>query len=370
MKLIQVIRPLFFVAVGLHVLVLFVPVGASDDPDVIEDVELSEVSEEKPALPPTGQLPVPDPNVAAAPATATAAKPAAAARRPAARAAATSSTAAARSTAAPNVAVADASATPRPGSATPSPNPSSNRPERQPVTSSTDNSSDDDQGGGSFLSTFIENEAGDESADSSNGGADDNNQTSVLTALLGKVTQDLSAPFREFSRQLGTSLAYDQSNTGDTSADERFSQWKESLQREANVGTVEQLEPSELSGLATVAYPIESSVQTVSIVQTDDQTIRLRGRNISICLPEDPHDAEVGVLLDAQGDVVDEPVIIRSTGYEALNNEIKAKVIAFEDFPRDGEASPTENRTPKAYRFEVEIDYDAESCVSLADLKE
>ncbi|MEL6882442.1 MAG: hypothetical protein AAFP09_18095, partial [Cyanobacteria bacterium J06607_10] len=86
MKLIQIIRPLFFVAVGLHVLVLFVPVGASD-PEVIEDVELSELSEDKKPAAAPGPSPVPDPNVAAAPAAATAAKPAATTgRRPAARA--------------------------------------------------------------------------------------------------------------------------------------------------------------------------------------------------------------------------------------------------------------------------------------------
>lgn len=376
MKLIQIIRPLFFVAVGLHVLVLFVPVGASD-PEVIEDVELSELSEDKKPAAAPGPSPVPDPNVAAAPAAATAAKPAATTgRRPAARATRAAATARPATPAAtarpatPNVAVNSSSSTP-----------SNNR---QPVTPSPDNdanSSDNDSNdaqGGSFLSTYLDEDANENGANENNDNSsttEDSGATSVLTALLAKVTQELPQHFQVFSQQLGDSLVYDASNTTDGSADARRARWRETLRQQSNINTVEQLasadlDPLALDSLTKVAYPIESSVQKDSVVQVDGHEIGLHERTISLCLSEEPHDAEVGVVINAQGEVVDEPMIIRSTGYEALNNEIKAKVDAFEDFPRDGEASPTENRTLKAYRFEVEVDYDAESCVSLADLKE
>ncbi|MEL6606013.1 MAG: hypothetical protein AAFP20_22600, partial [Cyanobacteria bacterium J06614_10] len=102
-------------------------------------------------------------------------------------------------------------------------------------------------------------------------------------------------------------------------------------------------------GLAKVTYPLEVS-------EIPDR------QPLSLCLEQEPHDAEIGVLFDADGDIVDRPTVIRSTGYSALNEQIQATVAAYEDFPSD--------RSSKAYNFEIEIEYDDEACVSLEDLKE
>ncbi|MEL7334120.1 MAG: hypothetical protein AAFN12_17870 [Cyanobacteria bacterium J06560_2] len=373
MKLVQIIRPLFLAAVGLHAALLFIPTGPSE-PVVIEDVELTELeAAAKPTPPVPGALPVPDPNVAtsstpsaiakkptptAVAATPTAARPAAA--RAASRAA--TATTATRRTTTGNT----SSANTRGRSSA-----STGDSGRRTSTSSTSESSSGSDSASSgrsagqstnFIAT-LEEEAPDPGANAS----DSNSQRSAANGpssaektpsgsssdvtvdmLIAKVTQEVPDSLRAFASKLNRSLTYDAENTDDESAQQAKNTWQADIQRQANIGQIEQMAPTEIDELTQVEYPIESS-------------IKAEGRSLRRCLSEDPTTAEVGVLFDVQGNVAGEPALLRSTGYGALNEEIKALVAAYEDFPSD--------RASKAYTFEVEVFYDSEACLELVDLQ-
>ena len=174
-----------------------------------------------------------------------------------------------------------------------------------------------------------------------------------IATLIANLSESVSVSkeLLEEVSDLSESLTYREKDTDDNSADQNRVDWKADIQRQANVGTVESLAPTEISELTEIAYPIEVSKQA-----------DMAGRSLSLCLEAEPHGAEVGVLFDSQGNVAGEPSLIRSTGYGVLNEEIIATVRSYEDFPP--------NRNSKAYLLEFEIDYDAETCVSLKELKE
>ncbi|MEL6854218.1 MAG: hypothetical protein AAFO83_03815 [Cyanobacteria bacterium J06607_13] len=378
MKLVQIIRPLFLMAVGLHALALFLPIGESE-PEVVEDVDISELSEEAPKSRLPAPLPVPDPNVADQAKPAAQAKPgggaakpaiagspaavasrsgattAAVAARPAATAAprpAAARPAAPRPAAAPSISVASPSAQSTPPvrpSATPtvqptppaaSPPPSSSLPVLNPSDDAEDSASASSANSGSSS-----NATGSGTSASGTSGRG----SISIAALLEKVTQQVPASLRDLASEMDKSLTYDPENTDDDSAEQAREDWKANIQKQANVGTIERIEPTELDGLAEVTYPLEVS-------EIPDR------QPLSLCLEQEPHDAEIGVLFDADGDIVDRPTVIRSTGYSALNEQIQATVAAYEDFPSD--------RSSKAYNFEIEVEYDDDACVSLEDLKE
>jgi len=162
------------------------------------------------------------------------------------------------------------------------------------------------------------------------------------------VTRDLPKSLLDLASRLDQSLTYSADNTDDASAQEARDAWRADIQKQANVGQIERMPPTEIAELTQIEYPIESSLKS-------------EGRSLRRCLTQDPKTAEVGVLFDSQGDVADEPRLLRSTGYGALNEEIKALVSAYDDFPSD--------RASKAYSFEVEVFYDSELCVTAVELQ-
>ncbi len=364
MKLVQLARPLFLMALGLHALVLFLPTGGESEAIVVEDVPFSEDSESA-AFPPKGisarealadqpldQAPVPNPDAlviasrkapklaALSPVavdTRTAAPRAVSAQAAPRRTAPATSTASTTSTSSSDIPNLPASS-PDPSSAdlpaagseaTPSAAPQASRPSTGSVPDLSDHS-------GSPSATLDEDAASP-------------SITTLIAALAesASVSDDL---LKEVS-DLSELLAYSEEDTDDLSASQNRADWKADIQRQANVGTVENIEPAEISDLTEIAYPIEVSRQA-----------DMEARSLSLCLEKAPHNAEVGVLFDAQGNVAGDPALLRSTGYEAINNEIIATVLSYEDFPP--------NRSSKAYLIEFDIDYDAETCVSLEALKE
>lgn len=369
MKLVKLIRPLFLVALGLHGLALFVPIGPQAE-TVIEDVDIADFDEETGLANRTenqlsGALPVPDPNVAAAgnaasklaakpavppPATAS---PAARLRRPAAVAV---------RPAAPRQPVA---AAPRVSVATPANSAAAIRPPA-PATSptaaddaSSSTSTEDSSSSDSFLSTVDLPGNADEAADNGSSSTNNevnnevNNETVTVAMLLAEVTQKLPEALKETVAILEESLTYSAEDTDDESAEKNRLAWTNKIQRQANIGSIEPIEPTESTALTQVNYPIESSQQSSAL---------MRGRNLNVCLDTPkPGKAEIGVLFDASGDVVDQPELIRSTGYGAVDEEIKAIAATEEHFPR--------NRNSKAYSFEVEVKYDDDACVELSELK-
>ncbi|MEO0768169.1 MAG: hypothetical protein AAFY72_01855 [Cyanobacteria bacterium J06649_4] len=396
MKLIQVVRPLFLIALALHGLALFVPLGA-EDPAVIEDLELSELSDAE-LTSARRDLPVPDPNVStgttpsvpggAKPGASSSAKPAVAgsptavANRSGARSAAvavrpTATTPTRPASAQPRVAVSGGSSSGSSttgaaggassgnnssGSAgiptvTPAVPVSPNRPATSPSASTSSLPVLGEDG------EPIDNDSSSGNSGAGNGSGSGFNAEVTIAALLDDVTQTLPESLQASVSKLRAALTYDDANTDDDSAQALRTAWKANVESQADIATLDQLAPAALAALTQVSYPIDVlQPSEASKREADYVPVYLAGRSLNICLEQEPHKAEVGVVFDAQGNVVDEPTLIRSTGYAALNDAIRANVVASDDFPRD--------RSSKAYNFEVEVDYDADACVTLGELKD
>lgn len=348
MKLVQFIYPMFLVALGLHALLLFVPIGGAADPDPVEeDVPLSDLSEE-PAPDPAGALPVPDLNVSTEPPGGAAGKPAiapppassigsssairpAAPRRPVASAPTRTTTPTASPPAQPDQANSAAPADP-PGSS------------GSPTTYLPDLSSGDQD---STESTPDESLSEDTAEDAASPSAADEPASSLTSSLIASASGEPPDSLQQLAAAFAKALDYNPQGTDEASAERELTDWQASIRRQANVDGVENIEPTQIAELTQIRYPIESAEKA-------------DGRPFSVCLEKAPHSAEVGILFDSQGQIAGEPKLIRSTGYSGLNEEIMATVANYEDFP-DGHQS-------KAYTFEVEVDYDADACVSLAEL--
>jgi len=379
MKFVKLIRPLFLVALGLHGLALFVPIGPQETA-VIEDLDLAELEpatrNDPSANQSTGSLPVPDLNVGAAPSAAGKpnAKPNA---NPGAPTAVATPTAVTRRAVPATVAVRPSAPVTRQPVSSTNPSavqststlstPQSSSPRsgntgsgntgsgNRTTNSSTESTTDNENSGGSFLSSVnLPTSNSTETESGANNRASTTEGVVTVVALLADITPDLPATLRETMVSLEKSLTYSPENTDDASAQKNRSDWKSRIQRQANIGAINSLESTESTALTQVNYPIESSQQTSELMQ---------GRNINLCLNEpQPGKAEVGVLFDASGNVVDQPELLRSTGYSAVDEEIKAIAATQENFPSD--------RNSKAYRFEVEVNYDEKACVALSDLKD
>ena len=355
MKFVQLLRPLFFVALGLHALALFLPYGEAETA-VVEDVELSEVAKSSSAAP-SGTLPVPDPNVTtgtkpqpSAPGaltpTAKAAASVVASRRPAApasTAAADSRRAAANRQGASSSATTGSASSPGNDSAASGTRTRSQAEQSTAEDSNQTNSANDSDSGLAVFEPPIEDPGAD--ATDANDASDSN---AAVSALLAKVTRELPNSLRDFAAKIDQSLTYNAENTDDASAQQAKDEWQSDMQQQANVGPIEPMPPAQIAELTQIEYPIESSLKSA-------------GRSLRRCLTEDPKTAEVGVRFDARGNVADEPRLLRSTGYSALNEEIKAMVAAYDDFPSD--------RASKAYTFEVEVFYDNELCITAEGLQ-
>ena len=377
MKLVQFLRPLFLVALGLHGLVMFLPTGEGEV--INEDIALEELSAEqaasaKPPVP--GSLPVPDPNVstAAKPKAAPAASsPSGVAARPPVnpRAAASSAAKASASARARRNAASGSGGEGRAsGGSASSGNDSSDR-NANNQSSSQGNASE--QNNSTIRNQNSEDESNQEAERSSgettiavvrpqnnndaNGEDSDTDEAtnasalrrSRATELIAQATRNLPTALSELAAKLDRSLTYNPTNTDDISAQKAKDDWQAELQRQANVGPIESLPPAEIDELRLIDYPIESSLVA-------------EGRSLRRCLTEDPKVAEIGVRFDAGGNVSGEPILLRSTGYSALNEEIKAMAAAYDDFPSD--------RASKAYTFEVEIFYDSDLCITAEDMQE
>ncbi len=364
MKLVQLARPLFLVALGLHALVLFLPTGNESEAVVVDDMTFSEETDALtfPSKSPKGtlgsnsvnnsldRLPVADPNALAASSQKAASKPT------------TLFPAAVATRTAPTRATATQPVAPRLGPSTAGstnggPNPSVSNPESpsdNPQTNDTQTTrpSTADVSRASRPPTNNIPDLSDSSIGqpSTEAGSEALPSIEKLIAKLTESESDLALLLSQV-KNISKSLSYSEKDTDKSSADQNRADWQADIQRQANIGTVESIAPTEISDLTEISYPIESPKQA-----------DMKARSLSLCLEKEPHHAEVGVLFDSQGNVANKPALIRSTGYGALNDEIIATVLGYKDFPPD--------RNSKAYLLEFEIDYNAETCVSLEELKE
>lgn len=129
--------------------------------------------------------------------------------------------------------------------------------------------------------------------------------------------------------QLRELYSYNPENTSGDAASQNMEDWIASLPPEVSEG--ENLNINEPIDL-TIDYPLRA------------------------CLPgQEPRNASVGVVADANGELLAEPQLLRSTGYKGLNEAALDAVESYEIPAAEG---------PKAYTFRVNVDYDSENCLS------
>ncbi|MBE9078537.1 hypothetical protein IQ241_14740 [Romeria aff. gracilis LEGE 07310] len=159
-------------------------------------------------------------------------------------------------------------------------------------------------------------------------------QQAYVTPKVPKALEELLAYFTQ-------ALSYDSENTSDEATQTAQADWREASRAALEV---DQLNVQTLEPPVRLSYPIENP-----------QEIR---RSLQACLPQTPHTAEVGVLFDDTGKAT--PTLLGSTGYSALDKEALALVTA--------RMNRLENPEARAYLVKVEVRYDRESCASLAEL--
>ncbi|MEO1507439.1 MAG: hypothetical protein AAFU84_07305 [Cyanobacteria bacterium J06633_23] len=84
-------------------------------------------------------------------------------------------------------------------------------------------------------------------------------------------------------------------------------------------------------------------------------------RQLRSCLDPLPAKGVMGVIVDADGELATEPTLLRSSGYEVLNNVALAKIKDYTDFPDEG--------SHQAYTIDIDVDYDKDACLDLTNLK-
>ncbi|NJM98212.1 MAG: hypothetical protein HC800_14590 [Phormidesmis sp. RL_2_1] len=367
MKIATFLYPMFAVALGLHALVLFVPIGGdsqADDTDA--DVAVSELaSDDSPPAESSSALPVPDLNVPTATSTPntqatgeTVKSTAQAGSRvavlqPTRTVNAQSAVAPTRqSTPRNNLASArsarNASAASSAQSGQTASTPANNSAANTAATNSSANglpnlSDADDRANTSSASASSQGSAAQSSTEGSAEGSAEGSSAKVRSGVLTALSEAL----KSLNRELIKALTYSAENTDIEGLDIRREQWASTISRQANTDAIGRIEPTATGEPTQLTYPIENSKQA------DWHSFRL-------CLDPIPNDAEVGILFDSEGEIVGEPMLIRSTGYPALNNEILATIADYSGFPAD--------RQSKAYTLTVAVDYREADCVSLRKL--
>lgn len=371
MKFAKLLRPMFLVALGIHALALFLPMG-----DASETVEVKNAEEkltEGTSLSTPGRLPVPDPNVTAAgdlPAAVSApvglfgspfsALPAAskppvpasqplAPARSAPLAAAVPNPASAVSAVRPNAAASSPSVNSPPALPAAAQNEAVNN--LPPLTLSDLGSANGSDAASQMDSDSVEvpvTEGSTEIATLSSPSEASTNEAQPNQSLIASALTQLPDSLKALMNKWAIALAYSSKNTSDRSAKANASKWTDKINAQAGDIGVSNLEPLKVEDFTSVSYPIEPAE-------------RENKQSFRVCLEQPPGAAEVGVLFDAQGEIISEPELIRSTGYAVVNNKLITAIKSAEDLPND--------RQLKAFIFEVAVDYDADVCTSLSELK-
>ncbi|MEM6256277.1 MAG: hypothetical protein AAF821_25470 [Cyanobacteria bacterium P01_D01_bin.156] len=141
-------------------------------------------------------------------------------------------------------------------------------------------------------------------------------------------------------------LRYSLAGTRDGAAEEAKQAWLAQL---ADQPGIEAAPPQDLEETLTIGYPI---------------TVEHQGgpRRIQACLSPHPQPALLGVVVNQTRDLVVEPTLLRSSGYEFLDTAALSAVEDYAYFP--GVTSESQ----QIYTIPVAVDYDAEACVDLAQL--
>ena len=359
MKVIQFVYPMFLVALGLHASILFVPIGPDEaDPALIEeDVPLASI-DKAPQPPKLNALPVPDLNVTtdlakigtvppalfkpAKVATRAVPPPTAVtiqttpAPEPAARSSGTGTNTLNTSSSDSDSSSSDISVSTPAATAPPGPN--------APVSPDLPRSGLPDLTAGQEGETVAIDNGTSNTSNSNSVSVED---SPSLSGLIASAKTDASSLLAALLEDLSDGLTYRPENTDEAIAQRNLETWKTSFSQQANAAQIENVEPISVTDIELM-YPIESAKT-------------MNGGSLSVCLDEPPGNAQIGLLFDSDGELVGNPMLIRSTGYGTLNLEASALIMKADNLPS--------NRASKAYLYDVAVNYDAEACVSLSKLK-
>ncbi|MEM8612242.1 MAG: hypothetical protein AAGF93_09515 [Cyanobacteria bacterium P01_H01_bin.105] len=184
--------------------------------------------------------------------------------------------------------------------------------------------------------------------DSANSASTDTNRTSpasqappTLVALKNGTQSEIPNGLRNFLARLRHSVL----RTTDPEVEEAKQKWLATLNEQPGLHASA---PQALDKAVEIRYPI-----------TPEANGSLR-RFVS-CLTPEPEKGLVGVVVDANGTISAEPTLLRSSGYDFLNDIALEKVKTYDSFP--------DERSQKMYTVPVEVEYDKSACIDLADLQ-
>ncbi|NJL85193.1 MAG: hypothetical protein HC886_03195 [Leptolyngbyaceae cyanobacterium SM1_1_3] len=157
------------------------------------------------------------------------------------------------------------------------------------------------------------------------------NRTQGLTALLAYAKTLAAQPMiasdslLSYIAYLRRAYAYSPLDTTPAEATANLARWTAQIEAEADVPVA-----SPTASKLMLEYPLK------------------------ICLEAAPKPASVGAWVTARGALADDPVLLKSTGYAGLNEKAIAVV---------KEQTFADTSQPRAYVYEVAIDYDPDRCL-------
>ncbi|MEO1591659.1 MAG: hypothetical protein AAFU71_10250 [Cyanobacteria bacterium J06632_22] len=328
------LRPLFLLVLGAHAALLAIPIsGASDEivpaPDPEGDTitvtrippQDNEAAGAKAAGQPTaaGQRatqPQPTATTAAKPATTT----------PAARSAANNRTAAPQN---------GRIAARRSNSATSSA--SSSNPDSNDATGPATATPPGDDAAGGGLSPLPNRQPA--TPPSQRTGNNATTETSLIAALQAGARQGNVQALTSLIASFNDALTFNNIQTSIEEEVEETNQWLRQLQAETgNANLTEQA----LDTALKIPYPLEETTGFAEDEWAYD-------RDFVGCLSQSPSPATVGLYFDQRGELVDDPVLLRSSGYSFLNAEALARAEQFVGLP--------DVRAGQAFTIPVEVEY-------------
>ncbi|MEO0351612.1 MAG: hypothetical protein AAF282_16360 [Cyanobacteria bacterium P01_A01_bin.15] len=139
-------------------------------------------------------------------------------------------------------------------------------------------------------------------------------------------------------------LRYGWLEARDVAAMEAKQAWLADLEKQP---AIQVSAPEELAQPLSISYPL---------------TVDHNGpREIRSCLNPLPMSGLIGVVVDTNGAIATAPTLLRSSGYDFLNDVALDRIQDYSEFPTGD--------SQQAYMVPVEIDYSEETCIDLADLK-
>ncbi|MEM8809122.1 MAG: hypothetical protein AAGF01_24140 [Cyanobacteria bacterium P01_G01_bin.38] len=168
----------------------------------------------------------------------------------------------------------------------------------------------------------------------------------TLAALLEKAKRPVPERLKDLLALFSTAYRYQAEQTHEAAETQARQTWLTGIRDRTGIA----VEPEPLETPVKIPYPLEredSFLQKYGDYEYDLDFVA--------CLKEAPQPAVVGIAFDQAGAIAhQDPVILRSTGYEFLNQEALERVKQYQGFPRE--------KAQKAYTIDVEIDHDDERC--------